>query len=375
MKKFIAVALTLMFVFSASYALATGCGGPKEPKCEIITNADVETGVYTDTMNNWNFSKNKNQEDYAQNYGWTGHAYDVEARGTKSAFAHGEGQSDLFGYGGAFQKEIKGGELSGSGALTIGTSSARGHAIGKDAPECNTGADNAKVEVEVFGYVAQANGAYSDDRDSFIGGGNTSDVEFSGQSDSSDRGDNDRYVKVQTGGQYKHWIKGKHGRGYWVYKEFKNGHPPHDQGWFFVRPIYGWVKVADLTAETRDSISGMGIAGGGTLVYAKQTSNSAVVAGVTAGFSTATLRGAENRSVVVSGSGAMGGVAQLPGNGYASFAGDYNYQGKNFGAGITGGYATMNTTNTGSHVSVSSSATSFSAAAVANPGDNDNRPD
>jgi hypothetical protein len=348
--------VVLLIILFASVGSSIACEGPQ---CETQVASDVEAGMYTDTINNWNYSHNPNQEDFAQNFGATGHAYDVEAMGTKTAYAHGEGDSNIVGYGGAFQKEIKGGELSGAGALTIGTSEASGHAIGTDYADCSNGEDTAKVDLEVFGYVAQANGAYSDDRDSWVGGGNMSDVDFYGHTDSADYGAN-HYWTLEPYGRW--WYKQNGSKSGWYIKPF-NWHPqPNDKNeWFPGRYAYRYKLNEDLEAEASDSIFGMGIAGGGTLVYAKQTKNKALVAGVTAGFSTATFNGAEETEVNVSGNGAMTGVANLP-NGYTAFNGTYSYDGQNFGAGITGGMATMQKENTGNSASITSSATSFSAA-------------
>lgn len=325
--KLLRVLIAMLFVLVASYGLA--CEGPE---CENYTAVDLETGVYTPTLNYWQYSHNPNGEDYANNYGWAGHAYDIEAKGTEFAYANGDGESTMIGFGGAFQKEIKKGELSGSGALTLSISEASGMALGVDSPECNTGLDQAKVDLEVFGYAAQQNGSFSDDRSSGIGASNWSEVNYWGQTDSYDNGSND-------------W-------GYWDY-EWKYS---RWRGWY---KDWYFVHVPDLDAFASDSIFGIGIAGGGTLVYAKELDNFAVVKGITGSFSTALLCGAEHQEVFVAGGGGIGGVAQLPGVGYASFSAEYLYSGWNFGYGYAGGNATVNTTQTGNTTSVTSHAEAF----------------
>lgn len=339
MKKLLALFSILLVVGLASNLPA--CEGPE---CQTITNADVSGNVYTPTLNYWTQSHNPNGEDYTNNYGWAGHSYDIEARGTYSAYAHGDGGegnlgargSKMKGLGKAFQKEINGGELSGAGALTIATSHVKGHAKGVDHPDCNTGADYAKVDLEVFGYSYQQNGAYSDDNNqAFIGGGNWSSVDFYAQTDRYDYGANYRV---------------------WDYGWYKN----HRGDW-----RYGWHRdlVINLDAEARDELFGMGLAGGGTLVYARQVGNESMVKGITGSFSTAIFCGAEGSPIVnVNGGGMISGAANLPGSGYAAFGADYTYAGQNFGYGIAGGSANVTKAQTGNTTSVTSQATSFSKA-------------
>ena len=340
--------LLVLFSILLVVGLASNLPACEGPECETITNADVSGNVYTPTLNYWTQSHNPNGEDYTNNYGWAGHSYDIEARGTESAYAHGDGGegklgargSKMIGKAGAFQKEVNGGELSGAGALTIATSHVKGHAKGVDAANCNTGADFAKVDLEVFGYSYQQNGAYSDDNNqAFIGGGSWSSVDFYAQTDRYDYGANDRWRQV------KDWY---HGRG----KPWGHWH-------------YKWVHIPDLTAEARDELFGMGIAGGGTLVYARQMGDESLVKGITGSFSTAMFCGDEGRPQInVQGGGMISGVANLPGSGYAGFSADYNYSGQHFGYGIAGGSANVTRNQTGNTTSVTSQATSFSKAAA-----------
>jgi len=337
--------ITLLLVLTLALTVPAISCPPDEPNCENITNSDVSSWVYTPT---WERSVEgpNGDEDFAYNTGFAGHKFDVSATGTESAYAKGFGKSTIQGYGGAFQKEVNGGELSGSGALTVAKSIVMGKAKGVDAPDCDTGADNAKVDLEVHGYVFQQNGSYSDDRQSEIGAWNNSGVEYWGQTDSVDRGTDDQYKKVKVFiGYYKPW---KYGKKYPMYRT-------------------KIIKISDLTAETSDRLMGMGIAAGGTLVYAKQTKNHAVVKGITASMSTAMLCGAEHQSINVHGAGGISGVANLPKAGYSAFSADYNYAGRNFGAGIAGGQSNVDVTNMSNGVSVTSSATAFSRVVTGGP--------
>lgn len=297
--------LSLMVLpFSVAFATCTG------PDCVNQADADVSGIIYGDPMNNSQQSHNTNGEDQAAQSGQTAHSFDVDAAGNESASAIGGGFSSAWGDGFAFQTEIGGGELSGAGGLAIGTSRADGDARGVDNPDCHTTPDYAGVDLEVFGVVSQGNNAYSDDLASSIGGGNTSTVDFWGQTDDYDNG---------------------------------AGSGNHD-------------------AAVSDRISGTGITGGITLVYADNTDTTADVRGITGNFGTACFIGAEQTDVLVTGMGMITGAAVLPGNGYASFNASFNYSGPDFGYGVAGGYANVtNITSVPGYTSVSSSASAFSS--------------
>ena len=343
--------LVMVFAFAGTNALA--CEG-----CDVDTKTDILTDIYTPPLNYYQEGSNGG-EDSAFMSGAAGYSHDIEARGSSHAFAQGNGQGDMYGFGGAFQKEIRNGELSGAGALTIAVSDVNGRAHGHDA-ECNSGPDYAKVDLEVKGTALQMNQAFSDDRQSFIGGNNFSRVDYWGQTDKYDYGTNDRWEYEY---QYSYW-KGpreRRGDGYYTWR---NPPGPDNAGYYKRVHVYDWVKYPDLTADAYDSIKGIGLAGGGTLVWAKQTDTKATVAGITGNFATALYCGAEYQHTHVQGDGTLLGAAQLPGVGYAQFSASFDYNGHNFGAGVAGGISNVEISQSANHTSVTSSTTAFSSATV-----------
>ena len=330
--------LATMIAFFMMFSYANACDGPE---CENETSADASGWVGTPEWDRGN-----DGEDWYYNSGYSEHKYDVEAQGTKFAYANGNGESLMYGLGGSFQREVREGELSGSGALTISKSKADGYGIGIDSADCNTGADKVKIDLEIRGVAYQANGAYSDDKSNEIGGWNESSVEYWGQTDKTDYGSDDRYVYLYTK-KRNNWFPGAH----WV-------NPPGPNNAYWAKDIY--ITIPDLIAEESDRIGGMGITGGGTLVYARQLQDESVVAGITGNFATGCLYGAEHKSINVEGQGGIGGVANLPGSGYATFNATFNYAGQNFGAGIAGGQAKVVRTYSDNGVKVTSTASAFS---------------
>lgn len=349
-KLFIMMVLALTVIgFTASNAIAgSGCNGPE---CKNFVAVDIETDVFTPSLSLYKEGSNGG-EDAAWMGGYAGYSHDIKAEGSAGAYANGFGEADVKGFGGAFQKEINGGELSGSGALTIGTVYVTGEAHGIDAANCNNGKDVAKVDLEAKGTVMQENGAYSDDKASYIGGSNFSGVDFWSQTDRSDYGSNDRYKYVGTR---------------WERYRFQ-GSRYAGNGWY-KKDIYRFVP--DLTADAYDTLGATALTGGGTLVYAKNTKNSAFIAGITGNFGTAMYCGAEHQQTNVYGNGQIGGAAQIPNIGYAGFNASFNYAGQDFGAGVAGGVSQININQTNNSVSVTSNTSAFSGVFV---GSNGNEP-
>lgn len=180
--------LGLVFAFTGQ---SMACEGPE---CQNYTDAEADGWIYTEPFGNLVTSHNPNGEDFAYNGGFSGHMYDVYASGTESAFVTAKGKSEMIPFGFAFQKEINGGELSGAFSKTIASGNVEGYAKGVDSPDCNTGLDTASVDLSLNLYAYQKNGAFSDDRDSFIGGWNESSTHAYAQTDKIDYGANDSRI-------------------------------------------------------------------------------------------------------------------------------------------------------------------------------------
>lgn len=280
MKKIVSF-VSVLLVGTLLMAGTSFANGSRPP----LQTAEIAGGGVSQPMGELVTSHNPNGEDYAWSTGYTGHEFEAKAEGTKTAFVTAKGFSTVSADGTAFQKEINGGELSGAKATTKGFTTVGGFALGMDDSFCGHDA-YAKVKLKVDGKLTQENGAYSDDRDSWAGGTNTSTVEFSGSSYDRD-----------------------------------------DRGWF---------------AEAHGGIKAGGETTGGTLAWAKQTDDKATVWSVTGNTGSAWECGADRFKIETAGTGSVAGLAVLSNRtGFAEYSGTFEYNGGNKSWGITGGKATV----------------------------------
>ena len=289
MKRLFIVFVLVMGLAFAGYGLAGACGGYE---CTDEVNASVVGGVVTPVWSDYGTGHNGSEDSYYST-GQAGMEWDLYARGTKDAHAQinpkFNNYATMSGEGHAFQMELGGAEYSESAASTVSTVYIDGYAKGIDGFWCNTGIDEAKVDLTVFGSSYQSNGAFSDDKESFIGGSNWSRVDFLGQTDKIDHG---KFLGVDK-----------------------------------------W----DLSAYAYDRISAEGIAEGITKTFAHNVTNKALVLGSTESWSKAYFNGQEYSVIDVTGGGNIGGVAHLPNVGSSVFNSDYKYTGKNYGKGVANG--------------------------------------
>ncbi len=343
MKKIFTVIAVSVFLLTSGLAFA--CDGPECPTI-VDTDTTIQVGVWSSPYTVYG---NNGSEDRAVTQGFIGYDLDAEARGTHAAYAEvtpgGDGWNGL--YAGAGQKEINGGELSYSGALSITEVSASGRAMGVDSPDCNTGADYASVDLEVEAGAYQYNQAYSDDRSNEIFGQNQSQADVWAESDSSDNGSNDQYRRVYQGTRYERY-------------RF-SGSRYVGNGWY-AKDYYKMIKIADLDANAQDYVGATAITAGGTLVYAKQTATKSEVMGITGNIATGYTCSTEHRNIDVSGNGYIGGVANLPGAGYAGFNSSFSYEGKDFGYGVAGGHSSLEIHQSPGQMSVTGFSSGFAAA-------------
>jgi hypothetical protein len=289
--------------------------------CRVLTDTDTWSQGGTWSQPFTVYSHNSNGEDFATTQGRLSWDLEASARGNRDAFA----DVDYFGNwegrtAGAFQLEIFDGELSGAGAMSTVYGSADGYARGRDTYDCRwEGDDYADVDLTIGGSSYQHNGAYSDDRQSEVGGSNWSQADFWGQTDNTDRG-------TSLG-------------------------------------VDGW----DRSAESYDYISGGATSRGFTLTYARQTDNSALVGGITGNDAGGWLCNAENRDVDVYGAGRIAGEARLPDTGVAGFDSRFRYEGSNQGSGVAGGLSNVNIREGQGTMRITATSTGFSRASV---GDN-----
>lgn len=348
----LSLAMAVLLVIGTGPAMAQGC-------CGVETDADTYAvgGVWSAPFTA--YSHNPNGEDLASTQGYIGFDLGAKAEGTESAFATVEYTGD--GWDGrrvgAFQTDIGGGELSGAGGISVTNSAASGHAKGVDSGECNNGADYANVDLEVTAKAYQHNQAFSDDLDSFIGGSNYSYTKSWAESDKTDYGTND-YISRSFG---QTWY------------DLPAGAVHYATGWFTgLEYYYVDTLILDLDAEVFDQVSATAIAAGGTLVYAKQTDNSALVAGITGSASLACDRFSEHDYQYAEGAGRIGGVAVLPSTGFAGFNAGYEYAGgSGMGYGVAGGISKVKMTQSPGTMNITVKSTAFSKASV---GGSDNVP-
>ena len=299
MKKLFSYLSIVLFVVCLFGAPAMACRDCQE--------AHADANVATPPVDATQYSHNPNLEDMASQFGWTGHSYNLDAYGAKSADVNANGRSTVNNSGYASQQEVCGGESSKAFSRVTGYTMVRGQATGVDYSYC-WGCDYASVDLEVSGFLSQGNGAYSDDLQSWIDGGNNSSVDFSGQTDKSSSG------------------------------------------------------CCSKTAHASDFISANAQTEGCTDLFAKNTPNSAFITGKTSNFGSVSFCGAEHTQKTIKGSGGLVGYANLPAVGYAGFDTSFEYKTHSgYGAGQSYGTASVVKTSGSGCSSVTSSVSAGSS--------------